>query len=72
MLNPRELPTNLKQVVGHPMIITESSWVNPLAFQSEGPFLVAVYQSLTGVDAFYWFTPTPSTTTSTRTSPISR
>ena len=53
LLNPRELPTNLKQVVGHPMIISESSWVSPLAYQSEGPFLVAVYQSLTGVDAFY-------------------
>jgi hypothetical protein len=38
------------------MILTESSWVSPLAFQSEGPFLVAVYESLTGVDAYYWFT----------------
>jgi hypothetical protein len=56
LLNPRELPVNLKQVVGHPMIVTESNWVTPLAFQSEGPFLVAVYESLTGVDAFYWFT----------------
>ena len=28
----------------------------PLAFQAEGPFLAAVYQSLTGVDAYYWFT----------------
>ena len=56
LLNPRELPTNLKQVVGHPMIITESTWVSPLIYQSEGPFLTAVYQSLTGVDAFYWFT----------------
>jgi hypothetical protein len=55
LLNPRELPINLKQVVGHPMIISESSWVTPLAFQSEGPFLTAVYQSLTGVDVFYWF-----------------
>ena len=55
LLSPRELPTNLKQVVGHPMIITEGSWVSPLAFQSEGPFLAAVYQSLTGVDALYWF-----------------
>ena len=53
--NPREIPTNLKQVAGRPMLITESSWVSPLAFQSEGPFLTAVYQSLTGVDAFYWF-----------------
>ncbi len=55
VLNPRDLPTNLKQVVGHPMIITESTWVTPLGFQSEGPFLAAVYESLTGVDAFYWF-----------------
>jgi hypothetical protein len=54
LLNPRYLPTNLKQVVGHPMILAESSWATPLAFQSEGPFLAAVYQSLTGVDALYW------------------
>ena len=58
LLNPRELPINVKQVDGHPMMITESSWVSPLAYQSEGPFLVAVYQSLTGVDAFTWFTAT--------------
>ena len=56
LLNPRELPFSLKQVVGHPMIVTESTWVSPLAYQSEGPFLVAVYQSLTGMDAFIWFT----------------
>jgi hypothetical protein len=56
LLNPRELPVNLKQVVGHPMIVSESTWVNPLAYQSEGPFLVAAYQSLSGVDAFFWFT----------------
>lgn len=55
LTNPRDMPTNLKQVVGHPMMITESSWVTPLGFQSEGPFLMAAYQSLTGVDAFYWF-----------------
>jgi hypothetical protein len=55
LLNPRELPVNLKQVVGHPMVVSESTWVNPLAYQSEGPFLVAVYQSLTGMDAFIWF-----------------
>ena len=55
LLNPRGLPTNLKQVAGHPMVITESSWVSPLGYQSEGPFLMAAYQSLTGVDTFYWF-----------------
>jgi hypothetical protein len=54
-LNVRELPTNLKQVVGHPMMITESSWVPPMGYQAEGPFLIAAYQSLTGVDAYYWF-----------------
>ncbi len=53
--DPRNLPTNLKQVAGHPMIITESTWVSPLGYQSEGPFLMAAYQSLTGVDIFYWF-----------------
>ena len=55
LMNPRDLPTNLKQVAGHPTIITESSWVAPLGYQSEGPFLMAAYQSLTGVNTFYWF-----------------
>ncbi len=52
---PREMPLTLKQVAGFPMIVTESSWVPPLSHQSEAPFLVAAYQSLTGVDAYYWF-----------------
>jgi hypothetical protein len=55
LLSPRAFPLNLKQVVGHPMMITESHWVPPLGYQSEGPFLVAAYQSLTGIDVFYWF-----------------
>jgi len=55
LLNPRALPLTLKQVEGYPMIIPESSWVPPLGYQSEGPFLTAAYQSLTGVDALYWF-----------------
>jgi hypothetical protein len=53
--NPTALPTDLKQVVGHPIAITESCWVFPLAFESEGPFLVAAYESLTGVGPYYWF-----------------
>ena len=56
--NPTALPVALKQVVGHPMIITESTWVAPLGYQSEGPFLMAAYQSLTGVNTFYWFSAT--------------
>ncbi len=55
LLRPREFPLNLRQAAGHPMIVSESHWVPPLGYQSEGPFLVATYQSLTGVDVFYWF-----------------
>ncbi len=55
LIRPRELPLNLKQAAGHPMMITESHWVPPLGYQSEGPFLVAAYQSLSGIDVFYWF-----------------
>ncbi len=61
LLDPRSLPTNLKQVVGHPMLITESTWVSPEGYQTEGPFLMAAYQSLTGVDGFYWFSATVPT-----------
>lgn len=55
LLNPRALPLTLKQVDGYPIIIPESSWVPPLGYQSEGPFMVATYQSLSGVDVYYWF-----------------
>ena len=54
LFNPRVLPLSLKQVVGFPMIVTETHWVPPLGYQSEAPFLAAAYQSLTGVDAVYW------------------
>ena len=56
LLRPRELPVNLKQAAGHPMMITESHWVPPLGYQSEGPFLVAAYQSVNGVDLLDWTT----------------
>jgi hypothetical protein len=55
LLDPRDFPLNLKQAKGHPMIITESTWVMPNGFATEGPFLVSAYQSLTGIDAYYWF-----------------
>jgi hypothetical protein len=55
LLNPRQLPLNLRQVAASPMIIPESHWVPPLGYQSEGPFLVSIMQSLSGVDGFYWF-----------------
>ncbi len=53
--NPLTLPAGLKQPLGHPIIITESAWVHPTAYQSEGPFLMNAYQSLNGVDCMYWF-----------------
>jgi len=55
LFHPDQLPTNLKQVTGHPMLITESSWVPPLSYQSKGPFVVSLYQSLNGVDGVFWF-----------------
>ena len=56
LIRPWEFPLNLKQVTNYPTIVPESSWVPPLEYQSEGPFLVSAFQSLTGIDAFYWFT----------------
>jgi hypothetical protein len=58
---PLELTTNYKPQVGHPLIVTETSWKNPNLYQTEGPFLVAAYQSLNGVDAIFWFTATEPT-----------
>ncbi len=52
---PRRFPLAVKMPAGKPFLISESSWVLPLKHQSEGPFLVAAYSSLTGFDAFYWF-----------------
>jgi hypothetical protein len=53
--DPSILPTNVKQAKGHAMLVTESSWVPPNGYATEGPFLLSVYQSLTGVDGYYWF-----------------
>ncbi|OJW06997.1 MAG: hypothetical protein BGO49_27510 [Planctomycetales bacterium 71-10] len=55
LLNPSAFPLNLKQPAGRPMMVTESHWVPPLGYLAEAPFLVSAYQSLTGIDAFYWF-----------------
>lgn len=55
LLDPTLLPTNLKQTVGRPMLVTEGAWVLPHAYAAEGPWLVSAYSSLNGVDAYYWF-----------------
>lgn len=54
--HPEALCVALKQVPGKAMVLPEALWVPPNLYQSEGPFLVAAYQSLNGVDAAYWFT----------------
>ena len=43
------------------MLVTESGWNLPHKYQAEGPFLVSAFMSLTGVDSYYWFSPTSST-----------
>ncbi len=58
LFEPHKLPVNIKQVAAHPMLVTESAWNLPHKYQAEGPFLVAAFMSLTGVDSYYWFSPT--------------
>jgi hypothetical protein len=50
-----DLPVFVRQVKGMPTVITEASWPLPNACAVEGPFLVAAYASLAGVDGFCWF-----------------
>jgi hypothetical protein len=52
---PRRLATNRKLVAGYPFLISECTWVPPMSYQSEAPFLTAAYSSLTGFDILYWF-----------------
>ena len=58
---PADLPTNIKHVSGHPMMVTESGWNLPNKYQTEGALLTAAYSGLTGLDAFFWFFPTAPT-----------
>jgi hypothetical protein len=59
--NPADLPTNLKHVAGRAMMITESAWNLPNRYQTEGSLLIAAYGGLTGLGAFFWFSPTAPT-----------
>ncbi|HEX6890759.1 MAG TPA: T9SS type A sorting domain-containing protein [Chryseolinea sp.] len=58
LLTPEKLPVNIKQPLDKPFLVTESGWNLPHKYQSEGPFLISAYMSLTGVDGFFWFVPT--------------
>lgn len=60
LFEPHKLPVNIKQIKGAPALVTESGWNLPHKYQAEGPFLVSAYMSLTGVDSYYWFSPTSS------------
>jgi hypothetical protein len=63
---PVELPINIKQPLGHPVMIPETSWVQPNLYQSEAPLMVAANASLTGIDMAFWFSITsPEWTDST-------
>jgi hypothetical protein len=55
LTKPLELPVNFRQQQGHPFVVTETAWKHPNLYQSEGPFLAAAYQSLSGLDAVIWF-----------------
>jgi len=55
LTNPLDWPLQLKLPVNQPFIMTESSWTFPSMTASEGPLLVAAYQSLIGFDGFCWF-----------------
>ncbi len=59
LLHPAALPANMKQVVGHPHLLTESSWVNPDLYQTEGPMMTAAYLSLSGMAGYVWFVSGP-------------
>ncbi len=57
LLNPNKLPISSKQVDGHPFLVTESGWNLPAKYQAEGPWLIAAYSSLLGIDGYFWFNP---------------
>lgn len=57
LFQPHKLPVNVKQVSGKPFMMTESSWPFPHKYLAESVFLTAAYASLTGFDAYYWFSP---------------
>ncbi len=53
--HPDQLPCNVKMVVGHPFLITESCWVMPNLYLSEAPLLISSYMSLNGMNGYCWF-----------------
>jgi hypothetical protein len=60
LLKPEQFPINIKQSFNKPFMVTESAWNLPHKYQSEGPFLISSYMSLTGIDGYFWFAPSSS------------
>ncbi|MBN1672053.1 MAG: hypothetical protein JXR37_13525 [Kiritimatiellae bacterium] len=55
LLAPENLPIQLNQIDAYPHMLTENNWDRPNRFRSEGPFLVAAYGALGGIDGWNWF-----------------
>ncbi len=52
--HPETMPFGVRQPVGHPFVLTENAWVFPNRFIAEGPFVMAAFASLAGVDGAVW------------------
>jgi hypothetical protein len=59
--NPNTFPGAAKQPLGRPFVLTEVAWVNPTLYTAEGPFMLAAYNSLTGLDCSIWSANTATT-----------
>lgn len=55
VLQPRRLPVAIKQVEGHPSMVSEFAWVTPNVHRPEGALLISAYGSLKDLDALFWF-----------------
>lgn len=55
VLTPRRLPVAIKQVEGHPSVVSEFAWVSPNRYRPEATFMISAYSSLNDVDALFWF-----------------
>lgn len=55
LFDPSLLPTNLRQAVGRPLLVTEGAWPMPHAWAIESPLLVSTYSALNGVAGYLWF-----------------
>jgi hypothetical protein len=55
IMEPVNLPINVKRPVGHTFILPEMLWTPPDLYESEGPLMVAAQTALTGLDISCWF-----------------